>query len=99
MARFDVFANPGGGGYLLDCQSDLLSNLNTRLVVPLMPLDNAPEPAARLNPIFQIQGTGYVMVTQFAGSVPVSELSRLVTSLRSQDIVIRTAIDMLLTGY
>ena len=50
MARFDVHANPSGPGYLLDCQADLLSHLTTRFVVPLLPLDAAPKPAARLNP-------------------------------------------------
>jgi len=29
MARFDIFDNEGGGGYLLDVQSDLLSGLHT----------------------------------------------------------------------
>ncbi|MBS1183360.1 MAG: plasmid maintenance protein CcdB, partial [Proteobacteria bacterium] len=37
MARFDVFPNPGGSGYLLDVQADLLDGLNTRIVVPLLP--------------------------------------------------------------
>lgn len=33
MARFDVFENEGGTGYLLDVQSDLFSGLNSRVVV------------------------------------------------------------------
>ena len=42
MARFDVYANPGKAGYVLDVQADLLSALNTRIVVPLMPAHAAP---------------------------------------------------------
>lgn len=42
MARFDIYPNPVGAGYLLDIQTDLLSGLNTRVVVPLMPVDTAP---------------------------------------------------------
>ena len=29
MAKYDVFANPSGDGFLLDVQTDLLSDLNT----------------------------------------------------------------------
>ena len=54
MARFEVFANPGGAGYVLDVQADVLSELNTRIVVPLLPLTQAPVPADRLNPVFNI---------------------------------------------
>jgi hypothetical protein len=39
MARFEVFANPGGAGYVLDVQADVLSELNTRIVAPLLPSD------------------------------------------------------------
>jgi len=39
MARFDVYANPGSKSdttpYLLDVQSDLLDDLETRMVIPL----------------------------------------------------------------
>jgi len=54
MARFDIVDNEGGGGYLLDVQSDLLGGLNTRVVVPLLPQSSAPSPAQRLNPVFSI---------------------------------------------
>ena len=37
MARFDVYRNSAGEGFLLDVQADLLSYLNTRVVVPLLP--------------------------------------------------------------
>ena len=51
MARFDVYKNPEGSGYLLDVQASLLSDLNTRIVVPLLPQSSAPAAAAMLNPI------------------------------------------------
>ena len=50
MARFDVFENKSGAGFLLDVQSDLLGGLNSRVVVPLLPKALAPSPAHRLNP-------------------------------------------------
>jgi len=52
MARFDVYDSPDGAGYLLDVQADILDILNTRVVVPLMPISAAPSPAKHLNPIF-----------------------------------------------
>jgi hypothetical protein len=56
MARFEVFANPGGAGYVLDVQADVLSELNTRIVAPLLPLTQAPVPADRLGPKRQLVG-------------------------------------------
>ena len=99
MAKFDVHRNREGPGYLLDCQADLLASLNTRLVVPLLPLDSAPTPAGRLNPLFDIAGTRHTMVTQFAAAVPLNLLGEKVTSLKFDEIAIGNAIDMLLAGY
>nr|WP_290650480.1 CcdB family protein [Aquisalimonas sp.] len=46
MGHFGVHANPDERGYLLDLQANLLADYNTRVVVPLMPLDHSPTPAA-----------------------------------------------------
>jgi toxin CcdB len=99
MAKFDVHARLNGAGYLLDCQANLLSDLSTRFVVPLLPLDDAPRPAERLNPVFELRDRPYVMVTQFAATVAVRELGELVGSLKGEDTRITNAIDMLLSGY
>ena len=99
MARFDVYAGPEADIYLLDCQSDLLSGLNTRLVVPLLPLAAAPRPAARLNPVFEIAGVPHVMATQFMAAVPASLCRERVASLQDEALTIGNAIDMLLSGF
>lgn len=99
MAKYDVFGRRSGAGYLLDCQADLLSQLNTRFVVPLLPAREAPEPAARLNPVFELLGEPHVMITQFAAAVPATELGEKVASLSDQDIVIVNALDMLISGF
>ena len=39
MARFSINENRSGQGYLLDVQADALSHPNTRMMVPLLPLD------------------------------------------------------------
>lgn len=99
MARFDVYERPGGAGFLIDCQADVLSYLNTRFVVPLLPPEGAPIPATRLNPSFTIGGEAVIMYTQFASSVIMRELGSPVTSLADEQATIMNAIDMLLTGY
>ena len=99
MARFEVYANPGAVGYLLDVQADVLSELNTRIVVPLLPLSQAPLPAQRLNPVFEIGEAPHVMVTQFMAAVPVALLRNPITSLMAQDNEIMAALDMVLVGF
>lgn len=99
MAKFDVYRSRGVAVYLLDCQADLLSDLNTRFVVPLMLETDAHKPAARLNPVFEIEGKPCVMVTQFAATVPVSELKVRLVSLREDSLAIGNALDMLICGF
>lgn len=99
MARFDVYASPGGAGYVLDVQADVLSGLNTRIVVPLLPLSDAPEPAKRLNPVFEIGSEPHVMVTQFMAAVPRALLRSPVSNLADRDSDIMAALDMVLVGF
>jgi len=99
MARFDVYAEPGGFGFLLDCQADLLNGLSTRFMVPLMPREEAPIAGVRLNPIFEVKGVEVAMVTQFAGAVSVRDLGERVMSLDTEHMTIMNALDMLLVGY
>jgi toxin CcdB len=99
MARFDAHENPDGPGYLLDCQADILSDLSSRLVVPLLPADQAPLPSRRLNPSLSVGGKEVVMMTHFASAIPRRALGPVVQSLADDDRVIMNAFDMLLTGY
>lgn len=99
MARFDVYRSADGADLLLDCQSDLLSGLTTRFVVPLRLTDDAPPPARRLNPVFEIDGRDHVMLTQFAAAVLVRDCGPVVASLAREDAAIINALDMLISGY
>jgi len=99
MTRFVAYARRDGLGYFLDCQADLLDGLNTRFVVPLLPQTLAPLPAARLNPMFEIDGVAFVMATQFASSVRLLELGEAVASFAEREHEILNALDMLITGY
>jgi len=99
MARYDYYRNTIGAGYLLDVQSDLTAGLNTRVVVPLLPEDDAPRPARRLNPIFQIGDATFVMATQFLAAIPASELRDFQGSLDRERDAIVNALDMLFFGF
>jgi len=98
VAQFDVYRPFDGGDLLIDCQSDLLRHLNSRFVVPLIPLDRAPTPAARLNPLIEIDGQTLSMVTQFAGSVAASDLKEIVASVAHRRHEITGAVDVLIGG-
>lgn len=101
MARLDVHPMPGKGrdGYVVDVQAELLSHLTTRTVVPLLPEQTAPKPINELNPVFDIRGKRYVLVTQAIASIPVRELKRAVASLTEQHDSITRALDILLLGF
>jgi toxin CcdB len=99
MARFAVYKNLDGAGYLLDIQDDLLSQLNTRVVVPLLPLEIAPKPAVTLNPVFEIEGGSVAMGTQFMAAVPVQILKNPILSLESRRNDITAAVDLLFQGF
>lgn len=98
MARFDIWRRRDAEGYLLECQADLLSDLSTRFVVPLLPAGAAPQPAGRLNPTFVIEGTPHIMVTQFAAAVRLAELGGFAGSLACEAAAITNALDLLITG-
>jgi toxin CcdB len=57
-----------------------------------------PKPAAKLNPLFEMDGESYVMMTQFAAAIPAAELGERRPSLRDHDIDIHNALDMLISG-
>lgn len=98
MTRFHVHVNAEDGGYLLDVQANLLDQLNSRVVVPLLPVDAAPKPAKVLNPTFEIGGISHVMVTQFVASVPRRLMGKEVLNLQEQADVIVNALDCLFQG-
>jgi toxin CcdB len=97
MAQFDVHTL-SKGRLAIDCQSNLLSHLESRLVVPLVPKAAAPRPARRLNPLFDIGGVEHVMLTQFSGAIDRRQLGDVVTSLADCSFEITDALDVLISG-
>ncbi len=85
-------------GLLLDCQSDLLAHLGSRLVLPLIRPGETPPGLGRLNPVFAIGGEQFMLVTQYAAAIDKRELGPVVASLAEHDREIMNALDLLLTG-
>lgn len=98
MAQLDVFRTDEGE-YLLDFQSDTLDHFNTRFVIPLMNPAEGPKLADWLNPVFSVDGEPMALYTQFALTVPVTDLKHFVTSLSDQHYLVMSAVDMLISGY
>ena len=97
MAQYSVYELDGI--LVLDIQSDLLDGLNTRMVVPLLDVQEAPKPITYLNPQFVILDRKVSMATQFLASVPQTHLKRPIANLsRHHDQIVR-AIDLLFHGF
>jgi toxin CcdB len=96
MAQFDVCRL--GEGLVLNCQSDLLEQIDSRFVVPLVPRAEAPKIGRRLNPVFEIGGKEHVMLTQAAAAVRRRDLGAVVASLAERSFQITDALDVLLSG-
>jgi toxin CcdB len=101
MAQFDVFQNPKAGMFplLLDIQSELLTRLETRVVVPMTTVKKlGAKPITRLNPTVKIDNIEYVLVVQDLASIPLSALSKRITNIAAKRTEIVAAIDLLITG-
>lgn len=98
MAKFDLYRSKDGT-VLLDCQSDLLDHLNTRLVVPLAFPDDAVQVDRRLNPVLDAHGDEMLMLTHFAAAIPVKQLGARIGSVAEQEWSISAALDVLISGF
>lgn len=98
MAKYDIY-RISDGTMLLDCQSDVLTHLNTRFVVPLASPDDAVMVEPRLTPLLDIAGQELLMLTHFAAAVPVNSLGKRIASAADQTFVVTNALDMLISGY
>lgn len=105
MARFDVYRNSGAHAadtpFLLDVQNDLLSGLDTRIVVPLRRRDRFPGVPlpANLIPVFEIDGIDCMLETPKLAAVPLRILKTPVASLSERQFEIVAALDFLFHGF
>lgn len=103
MAQFDVYRNnneqtKGTFPYLLNIQHDLLQDLATRVVVPLIHKHYMRTPAKGLNPEFLIEDQAVCMSTAELAGVQARILGENVCSLQRHRVEIVQALDLLITG-
>jgi len=103
MAQFDVYRNANDATkravpYLLDLQSNLLADLTTRVVVPLMHASRFKRRLQRLNPAFTIEGVHVVMSTAELAAIHRRHLGERVDSLEAARAEIVAAFDMIIQG-
>ncbi len=102
--QFDVHPNPNRGSatvypFVLDIQSNLLSGLPTRLVIPLQATQGDPiEIPARLCPSFTVKGQRVSLVGYQAAPISRRLLKKPVASLASQAHEIIAAMDAVISG-
>lgn len=104
MAQFDVYENRNRETntsipYLLEVQSELLNDLGTLVVVPLVRASFFGRAATRLNPQFTVNQNLVVMSTPELAGISLSHLGKKVCSLKDQRDEIIATLDFLFTGF
>jgi len=104
MAQFDVYENSNPKTshlfpYLLDVQADMLENIPTRVVVPLLVKTAVNKPIPVLNPVLEVQGAEVIVSTTQLVGINARLLGNKVCSMKDKRDVIITALDLLFTGY
>lgn len=101
MAQFDIYENLNTRTnqeipYLLDIQNNILKNLSTRVVVPLV---LNMKPAKILNPQFEIKSSLVTMSTAELAGISTDNLGSFVCSIEVKRDEIISAIDFMITGF
>ena len=101
MAQFDIYENINPKTnqeipFLLDIQNDILKNLQTRVVVPLV---LNMQPANILNPQFEINNLTLTMSTAELAGISINNLGVTVCSVENKRDEIISAVDFMITGF
>lgn len=99
MAKFDIYRSPSSStAYLLDLQDELIDMLSTRVVAPLVAIDDVDKRIKPLNPIIHIGGDSYILMTHLLAAIPATILNKKIGSASSQRDEIIASLDFLFTG-
>lgn len=104
MAQFSVHKNKNPNTraaypYLVDVQSDLLRDLRTRVVVPLVRVTAVgKKPIKNLTPVLNIDGQKFAMLVPQLAGISLGDLGPEVASVAQHRNDIIGALDFLITG-
>ena len=96
-AQYDLFQLPDGPLVVI-LQSDLLDQLSTRVVAPLLPKASLGRVMDSLNPVVTIGEELHLIMPQLVATLRVTELGQRVGSLAWMRDEITRAMDALLSG-
>lgn len=105
MAQFTIYANASTQTkqlypYLLALQSNLLGELATCVVAPLVPVSKQSQLAiTRLTPVINIAGDDYLMQTMQLSAIARKQLGKVVGDASSNSHEIIAAVDFLISGF
>ena len=102
MARFDIYAlNRTEVPYVLEVQADVLSDLASVVVVPLVPAEAArAETMRKLKPEITIKGQSFCLMNTDIGTLRRASLGRPVVNVEEPyRAVIVDALDFLFQGF
>ncbi|HHR5911079.1 TPA: CcdB family protein [Providencia alcalifaciens] len=86
--------------YLLDVQSNIIDDLTTRLIIPLFDTRHLQTSLPiRLNPIIDIEGQPFVLMTHLMSAISKSMLGKEIICIEYQRDKIKSAIDLLVNGF
>lgn len=104
MPQFSVYKNKNPNTrsaypYLVDIQSDLLSELKTRVVVPLVKVTAlGKKPIQHLTPTVEVDGQKYLMLMPQLAGISTKDLGPRVSDVSKYRNAIVGSIDFLATG-
>lgn len=93
-------SNSAAYPYLLDIQSDIIDELDTRLVIPLYPTSRLSSvPVKRLTPSLTVEGEEYLVMTHEMAAIRLTQLGEEVMNARPYRQRIRDALDFIIDGF
>ena len=105
MAQFTVYRNRNPRSrsafpFLVDIQSDLIGELQSRVVIPLTKVAALTrKPVAHLMPMVQLEGESYVLMTPDLAAMSRNDLGPPAGSLAERRDAIVAALDFLIFGF
>jgi toxin CcdB len=103
MGQFDLYENQNTQTnetypFLLDIQSDILGDLNTRLTVPLA-VSPKQYKSLPFTPMIEVHGKAYMVMFHLMASYPINEYGSVIGNLEKDRSMLLSAYDFMIQGY
>jgi toxin CcdB len=99
VARFSVHRIVESDQLVVDLQSNLLDELKTRIVAPLVPASLLLHSLTRLHVRVEVSGIGYSVAGHLLTAVPISEMGPAIADLSRHADEITAAVDFAFQGF